>query len=160
MWTKAIFRTSSHSHPPVRLTLWYTFHKMDSIPSVVILYYDYFLTFDDEVRFFWGRKWSSITFLFFFNRYFPLAGHIPGVVKVLGSWSVNVSKLWVTLIAYSDWHLTTLSARRGKRSLNSPSLLGTDMIRLDAGLSNCITKYFLLLTNLLLLVSMSDFFSR
>lgn len=29
------------------------------------------------------------------------------------------------------------------------------MIRLDAGLSNCITKYFLLLTNLLLLVSMS-----
>lgn len=109
MWTKAIFRTSSHSHPPVRLTLWYTFHKIDFILSVVILYYDYFLTFDDEVRFFWGRKWSSITFLFFFNRYFPLAGHIPGVVKVLGSWSVNVSKPWVTLIAYSDWHLTNLS---------------------------------------------------
>lgn len=57
----------------------------------MILYYDYLLTFSDEVRFFWGRKGCSVTYLFFVNRYLPMAGHIPGVVKFLGHWSQHVS---------------------------------------------------------------------
>lgn len=59
----------------------------------MILYYDFLLTFDDEVRFFWHRKWNSVTILFFLNRYLPLVGHVPGIVKVLATWSIKVCVL-------------------------------------------------------------------
>lgn len=42
----------------------------------VTLWYEYFITLDDEVKFFWGRKRGAITILFFVNRYLPLLGEI------------------------------------------------------------------------------------
>lgn len=59
----------------------------DSITQV-ILFYDYFLTFSDEVERFWNRKnfnWSS--FLFLANRYMVLFGNIP--VMFEGFWESN-----------------------------------------------------------------------
>lgn len=49
---------------------------------LAILYYDYCLTFDDEVRFYWSRKrkWNIGTFLFFINRYLNISGSIVEVV--------------------------------------------------------------------------------
>ncbi|TFK91156.1 hypothetical protein K466DRAFT_542188 [Polyporus arcularius HHB13444] len=42
-----------------------------SIASMCCLLYDYMLTFDDEVRYFWDSSWSISRALFFFNRYVP-----------------------------------------------------------------------------------------
>ena len=35
----------------------------------VILFYDYLITFGDEVQLFWRRKWTGATVLFILNRY-------------------------------------------------------------------------------------------
>ena len=48
-----------------------------SVPfKPVTLCYEYFLTVEDEIKFFWGRKISSVKVLFLFNRYFPLLANI------------------------------------------------------------------------------------
>ncbi|KAF8589311.1 hypothetical protein K439DRAFT_418100 [Ramaria rubella] len=40
--------------------------------AIALLFYDYFLTFPEEVRHFWLGDWSFITVLFLFNRYFGM----------------------------------------------------------------------------------------
>lgn len=47
---------------------------------LVILFYEYILTLDHEVRFFWGRKINLVTTLFFINRYLPLLQEIVIIV--------------------------------------------------------------------------------
>ena len=42
----------------------------------VILFYDYLITFGDEVQLFWRRKWTGATVLFILNRYIVLLVHI------------------------------------------------------------------------------------
>ena len=34
--------------------------------------YDYLITFDEEVKLFWNRKWNGATVLFLVNRYLVL----------------------------------------------------------------------------------------
>ncbi|KAL5514378.1 hypothetical protein ACEPAG_2466 [Sanghuangporus baumii] len=59
-----------------------------SLIAFAILYYDYLLTFGDEVRFFWRRrKANSVTILFFLNRYLSILGIIPVVLQSFRSWS-------------------------------------------------------------------------
>lgn len=55
------------------------------------MYYDYLLTFPDEINFFWYRKRSSVSILFFLNRYFPLLSNIPVFAMNFGNWSQQVS---------------------------------------------------------------------
>lgn len=44
--------------------------------SPAILYYDYLLTFCDEVALFWSMQWRTRTgFFIFVNRYVPLVFH-------------------------------------------------------------------------------------
>ncbi|KAI0676158.1 hypothetical protein C8Q78DRAFT_1008323 [Trametes maxima] len=49
--------------------------------SISYLLYEYFVTFDLEVAYFWGRKVTGATVLFFCNRYLPL---IVNVVSLVG----------------------------------------------------------------------------
>lgn len=56
----------------------------------VLLYYDYFLTLDDEVTYFWGRRFNSVTTLFFLNRYLSLFINIPIIVHNFGHLSSKV----------------------------------------------------------------------
>ncbi|KLO04603.1 hypothetical protein SCHPADRAFT_947585 [Schizopora paradoxa] len=51
-----------------------------TLASFVICYYDYFLTLDDEIRYFWRRKFGLTAFLFFLNRYTQFLGTIPVVI--------------------------------------------------------------------------------
>ncbi|KAL4244469.1 hypothetical protein ABKN59_008684 [Abortiporus biennis] len=44
--------------------------------GIVILYYDYLLTFSDEVRYMWFQPSLRIPWLFFFNRYFSILADI------------------------------------------------------------------------------------
>lgn len=47
------------------------------LASIVVLYYDYFLTFEMEVQRFWTQRtlsWAS--FFFYVNRYLSLLGHV------------------------------------------------------------------------------------
>ncbi|KDR69618.1 hypothetical protein GALMADRAFT_145351 [Galerina marginata CBS 339.88] len=52
--------------------------------SLIILYYDYLLTFPEELARYWiGRRKASLAwFLFSLNRYFALLGHIPILIKL------------------------------------------------------------------------------
>ncbi|KAL5514537.1 hypothetical protein ACEPAG_1853 [Sanghuangporus baumii] len=70
-----------------------------SLASVVLVYYDYFVTFDDEVRFFWRRSrgprrsWyriNAVTTLFFLNRYIPIVMNATIIAHDLGSMSTSV----------------------------------------------------------------------
>ena len=62
------------------------------IKSSAILYYDYLLTFGEEVRFFWGRKrTNSVTVLFFLNRYVSILGNVPVILQSFRSWDDDVS---------------------------------------------------------------------
>ncbi|KAL5498712.1 hypothetical protein ACEPAH_2067 [Sanghuangporus vaninii] len=59
-----------------------------SLIAFAILYYDYLLTFEEEVRFFWRRrKANSVTILFFLNRYLSIFGVIPVILQSFRSWS-------------------------------------------------------------------------
>ncbi|KAF8881029.1 hypothetical protein CPB84DRAFT_1792093, partial [Gymnopilus junonius] len=69
------------SHPKFisDCTLWAAF---------AILYYDYLLTFKDEVGRYWTKPstWTLGTVLFFINRYSPIFGYIPVVLLSFWSW--------------------------------------------------------------------------
>ncbi|KAJ3558186.1 hypothetical protein NM688_g1075 [Phlebia brevispora] len=44
-----------------------------TIASIVLTWYDHLLTFDDELRHVWSRRWSAGTWLFLVIRYFSLS---------------------------------------------------------------------------------------
>ncbi|OCH84210.1 hypothetical protein OBBRIDRAFT_839875 [Obba rivulosa] len=72
-------------------------NRYSALAGFVVLYYDYCLTFHDEVERFWkGFAFSWGSALFFINRYFSLLGPIPAIVEYFGSpsaaWSVTSSK--------------------------------------------------------------------
>ncbi|EJD01958.1 uncharacterized protein FOMMEDRAFT_168537 [Fomitiporia mediterranea MF3/22] len=79
-----------------------------SLASVVLFYYDYILTFDDEVRFFWrinrktsGIPWyriNTVAVLFFMNRYIPLAMNATIIVHNLGTLSSSIIIVIVQII--------------------------------------------------------------
>ncbi|KAM5533390.1 hypothetical protein V8D89_012940 [Ganoderma adspersum] len=54
-----------------------------------ILYYDYALTFGMEVDRFWKRGSSFASFVFYFNRYLVLFGHIPVLYEFYGTSNQN-----------------------------------------------------------------------
>ncbi|KAI0701244.1 hypothetical protein C8T65DRAFT_656546 [Cerioporus squamosus] len=51
-----------------------------SIASSCCLLYDYMLTFNDEIRYFWDGPWSLSRSLFFLNRYVPFIVMTPIIV--------------------------------------------------------------------------------
>ncbi|KAI0370894.1 hypothetical protein BV20DRAFT_943339 [Pilatotrama ljubarskyi] len=63
-----------------------------------ILYYDYVLTLRDEVQRFWASRVSTVSVLFFFNRYLAVFAHIPVMVEFYGRQS-ETTTLTITLIA-------------------------------------------------------------
>ncbi|KZP03550.1 hypothetical protein FIBSPDRAFT_968891 [Athelia psychrophila] len=70
----------------------------------VILYYDYSLTFADEVERFWNRNNFTWTSLFFFiNRYLVLLGNIP--VLFAASWDPsNISSKILARVRITNYH--------------------------------------------------------
>jgi hypothetical protein len=49
----------------------------DIVMILVILYYEYALTFSMEVERFWPQRFSWASCFFYLNRYLSLLGHIP-----------------------------------------------------------------------------------
>jgi len=67
------------SFPPAQIEY---FHKVQvskyfSAASVTILYFDYFLTIDQEIEHVWNSPFSFITVLFFITRYLPFLDTAP-----------------------------------------------------------------------------------
>ncbi|TBU49953.1 hypothetical protein BD309DRAFT_946572 [Dichomitus squalens] len=73
----------SESQAPVAIqaaSIW--LNRYLTILALSILYYDYLLTFGDEVGHFWGKaKMSLVSVLFVFNRYLGLLGPIPVIAE-------------------------------------------------------------------------------
>lgn len=69
--------------------------------SVVILFFDYFLTLDLEWENIWQRKWTCATLLFFINRYFPMLSYIAIIVSLHDpSWSEESCQEFIRLPFY------------------------------------------------------------
>ncbi|KZV70951.1 hypothetical protein PENSPDRAFT_752196 [Peniophora sp. CONT] len=62
-----------------------------TLASIVILYYDYLLTFADEVQYIWfsQRFWTLPSITFFLNRYIGLLTHAAIAYEVLGAHATN-----------------------------------------------------------------------
>ena len=76
-------------HIMTRLTP--SFHLTRFAHEPAILYFDYLITFGDEVRFCWRRRPTSATILFFVNRYLSLVGNVPVILQSFRSWDEAVS---------------------------------------------------------------------
>ncbi|KAI5115308.1 hypothetical protein M0805_000190, partial [Coniferiporia weirii] len=50
-------------------------------PDHSVLCYEYLVTLDDEVKFFWGRKFNSVTSLYFINRYASIFASVFLIVR-------------------------------------------------------------------------------
>ncbi|KDR69620.1 hypothetical protein GALMADRAFT_145353 [Galerina marginata CBS 339.88] len=79
--------------------------------SLIILYYEYLLTFPEELARYWiGRRKASLAwFLFCLNRYFAFLGHIPLLIKLF--WHTSDSRhiqVNVSLEVPSDKHEFTI----------------------------------------------------
>ncbi len=42
----------------------------------VLFIYEYFITIGEEVKYFWARKWTGASALFFLNRYVPFTLYV------------------------------------------------------------------------------------
>ncbi|TDL21551.1 hypothetical protein BD410DRAFT_724285, partial [Rickenella mellea] len=56
-----------------------------------LLYYDYLLTIDQEIKFFWGRRITFVSGLFFACRYLSLFGNIPIILQTFENLSTDVN---------------------------------------------------------------------
>jgi len=54
-----------------------------AIASFTMVVYDYFLTLDDEIRYFWTGKWSMSRVLYLLNRYLPPISLTLGLISFL-----------------------------------------------------------------------------
>ncbi len=64
----------------------------DTLCALVVLYYDFLLTFPFEVERYWagGRSWASCCF--FANRYMAVLGHLPVVYEFFGTMPEEVRR--------------------------------------------------------------------
>ncbi|THU85887.1 hypothetical protein K435DRAFT_805541 [Dendrothele bispora CBS 962.96] len=62
--------------------------------AITLLYYDYFLTLDEEINFIWRRRRSWSSWLFFLNRYFVFFGNIVVVLSLFHP-SFSLSLLFI-----------------------------------------------------------------
>lgn len=95
MWTIALFSVILQLQPLVRIVHNALPHFRLGLIYALLGSSDTLLWLPPHIQWWsevlWGRKGSSVTYLFFVDRYLPMAGHIPGVVKFLGHWSQYVS---------------------------------------------------------------------
>ncbi|KAF4581740.1 hypothetical protein EYR40_002756 [Pleurotus pulmonarius] len=69
--------------------------KMFSLASCVMLFYDIFLTFSDEVEKVWRKKFTPVTFLWFMNRYLSPLGYIVIIVSFHDPWPKSICNRYV-----------------------------------------------------------------
>ncbi|TDL17274.1 hypothetical protein BD410DRAFT_794430 [Rickenella mellea] len=61
------------------------------IASFALLYYDYLLTINQEMIFFWRRRITFASGLFFACRYLSLFGNVPVILQTFGYWPPDSS---------------------------------------------------------------------
>ena len=66
-----------------------------------MLYYDYILTFKDEVHYFWRRGLNSVTILFFVSRYMAVIGNIPVIFMYF--WEMTAEVCYVHISEYPSY---------------------------------------------------------
>ncbi|KAI0033713.1 hypothetical protein K488DRAFT_84667 [Vararia minispora EC-137] len=54
-------------------------------PSIVVLYYDYFLTLPREIEYVWSRGFTRVSILFYLNRYPSMIFEIAAFIFTFGS---------------------------------------------------------------------------
>ena len=64
--------------------------------GIAILYYDFAITFGQEVERFWSRGFSAVAFGFFLNRYLSILSHIPIMYEFYGPQVQSVRPSLVT----------------------------------------------------------------
>ncbi|KAF4564022.1 hypothetical protein EYR36_003271 [Pleurotus pulmonarius] len=82
--------------------------KMFSLASCVMLFYDIFLTFSDEVEKVWRKKFTPVTFLWFMNRYLSPLGYIVIIVLGIHGWNEPQPTTRPHGL-HSSWEITAVS---------------------------------------------------
>ncbi|KAF9786763.1 hypothetical protein BJ322DRAFT_673089 [Thelephora terrestris] len=72
-----------------------------AIAAGAILFYDYFLTLADEVKYVWSGKKSWVFWLFVFNRYFPMTWQLIALFTSLSSQVTTEMRKSLVLLSYS-----------------------------------------------------------
>ncbi|KAG9308369.1 hypothetical protein JVU11DRAFT_11947 [Chiua virens] len=110
------FLLSSPTPHGTIVTIWQYFN----VAGLAILVFDYTITFEDEVRWVWGRSWDATRCVFIVSRYLPFAGagmtayviHTLGIIAAEGPSSglvlehhMNVvrDKVLLILRTYAFW---------------------------------------------------------
>ncbi|KAJ7131497.1 hypothetical protein C8R43DRAFT_1133724 [Mycena crocata] len=65
----------------------------ETLNTLALLFYDYFLTLGWESSRYWGAKASWPTVLFFLNRYGTLLGNVPVVIQAFWTAPVSTNKI-------------------------------------------------------------------
>ncbi|KAF5374891.1 hypothetical protein D9758_000513 [Tetrapyrgos nigripes] len=94
--------SSSSADVELRLELFWS--QCVELASFIILYYDYALTFPDEVEFFWKRSCRAFfAILFYTNRYLSVFGNLPHFLVRFGLEQLSVCK---TLELYNQYFVS------------------------------------------------------
>jgi hypothetical protein len=123
------------------------------LPSVLtaahhtaLLYYDYALTFDLELRLFWSqhsfKQWGSI--LFFLNRYFGVIGHVPFILQRVVRHNSALNRICKPFFPYRQILTFMMQTVIGcmfpmAYDLSAESWLTDDQRSSSRGLTPCIT---------------------
>ncbi|KZS96442.1 hypothetical protein SISNIDRAFT_547848 [Sistotremastrum niveocremeum HHB9708] len=74
----------------------YTVAEQTKVAALAVLLYDWMLTFDREVKYFWKLEFSIPRILYFTSRYLPIIAELLNVVvQSLPRPSVNVCQYWL-----------------------------------------------------------------
>ncbi|KAG0691855.1 hypothetical protein DFH29DRAFT_1009997 [Suillus ampliporus] len=83
--------------------------KTSSAAGHTLLVYDYFLTFDDEIRYIWNAPWTVVKVMFLINRYGNLAGQTFIRLEEAGLFANN-SELFCRNFALSTSYIMIISS--------------------------------------------------
>ncbi|KLO16077.1 hypothetical protein SCHPADRAFT_870069 [Schizopora paradoxa] len=66
------------------------FVKYYALASATLLYFDFFVTFPDEIRRFWRSRFTVATLFFVLNRYVPLVGYVLILLSLFNPpWTID-----------------------------------------------------------------------
>ncbi len=80
--------------------------------TAAVVFYEYVISFDDEVRLVWRRKITGASVIFFLNRYLLV---LQSVITVASYWPVSNPVCLLTVCAQHDTYACASLARSRTR---------------------------------------------
>lgn len=116
--------SASFSVPEEQLVVGYHLTNMLWTGSYVVLFYDYLLTFDDEMCYIWVGGWGRVRILYLMDRYWPLLNAIPSFLSVnLNNPSTAFCTFCFIWFTFSNLIVQFITTRRSDSRFSVTSLI-------------------------------------